>query len=169
LYKETWEDGITGFSTKDNKNNTSSSSSGVGIDDDSSSTLTIGPITQQQQQQLQAIGDNAANNLRIVRKDARDLLEHTKETTGIRNQDDMKALASEAMKIATECIKEFMAGYRKGRDTEIDKMLHEYFQQEEEEENNVPNKDEIMSTTANTASATGRRKKRKPKRGIPRE
>ena len=140
--------------------------------------------------QLHEIGDNATKNLNIVRSDAQDLLEHTKETTGIRTQDDLKALVSEAMKIATECIQEFMAGYRKGRDSEIDKMLHEYFQDEDDEANNKsrekeqslggdtsngnnPNNVSKISnngdkTSSGRATMGRKKKKRKPKRGIPR-
>jgi ElaB/YqjD/DUF883 family membrane-anchored ribosome-binding protein len=136
-------------------------------------------------EELQNIGDNAAKNLRSVRQNAQELLEQAKENTGIRNQEDMKELASEMMTIATECIKEFMAGYRKGRDTEIDKMLHEYFQDNEEEEeeeekdsensvkkNNITNpklsEEDAINTTNDQITKT-RRRKRKPKRGIPRE
>ena len=149
------------------------------------SVLSSPTITQQQlddtQQQLEAVGDNATKNLNIVRKDAQDLLEQAKDTTGIRTQDDLKALASEAMKIATECIREFMGGYRKGRDSEIDKMLHQYFQEEEETDNNnttasngedskgKPDSNDIKNgkgdeTTSATTGAKRRKKKRKRKR-----
>ena len=175
-YRETWEDGITGIPSKHKENTGNKATVG--------SVLSSPTITQQQlddtQQQLENIGDNAANNLKIVRKDAQDLLEQAKDTTGIRTQDDLKSLASEAMKIATECIREFMGGYRKGRDSEIDKMLHQYFQEEETSNNNTTNSngedskgepdgndikngkgDEIKSATT---GATGRKKKRKRKR-----
>ena len=120
--------------------------------------------------------------MKIVRQDAQELLEHAKDTTGIRTQDDLKALASEAMKVATECIREFMAGYRSGRDSEIDKVLHEYFQDDKDEHetkngvgekeslppgNNLVDEDAIQKSQVRTK--TGRKKKRKPKRGIPRE
>jgi hypothetical protein len=165
-YRETWEDGITGIPSKHKESDVEGRST-VG------SVLSSPTITQQQ---LEDIGDNAANNLKIVRKDAQDLLEQAKDTTGIRTQDDLKALASEAMIIATECIREFMGGYRKGRDSEIDKMLHQYFQEEEEETNNNNNGDDskggpddkITSATLTntTTGTTGRKKKRKPKRLI---
>ena len=173
MYKETWEDGITGISSKHKDLTTKRVD---GIEGSTMSSLVPSTITQQQ---LEGIGENAADNLRIVRKDAQDLLEQTKEKTGIHTQDDLKALASEAMKIATECIREFMAGYRKGRDSEIDKMLHEYFQEEEEntsgENENSRDEPEInnensneRTTSSTTTGVAGRKKKRKPKRGIPR-
>jgi len=177
LYKETWEDGITGIPTNRPKEQQIT---------DQSTKIAESSISAQDQ--LREIGDNAAKNLKIVRKEAQDLLEQTKETTGIRTQDDLKALASEAMKIATECIREFMAGYRQGRDSEIDKMLHEYFQDDEEEEENETKPgandsvaagdvsksppENVHKTDSGSESAsaktTKRKKKRKPKRGIPR-
>ena len=167
LYKETWEDGIQGVPDKRKDSNE--------MNDDSVESAIVPSITQQQ---LEDIGENASKNLQIVRKDSQDLLEHTKNTTGIHTQDDAKALAAEAMKVATDCIREFMSGYREGRDSEIDKMLHEYFQDEEEGNDSGPdnqsildNSDNVESTTktaSNTAASTRRGKKRKPKRGIPR-
>jgi len=193
LYKETWEDGITGVPTTgkvdrpttiggvgESNNSGGASSSFSSMDPSSSPSMVVA-----NEEQLRDIGDNAAKNLHIVRKDAQSLLEHTKETTGIRTQEDMKALASEAMKTATECIREFMTGYRKGRDTEIDKMLHEYFQEEEKTQEqtdddgeksegnpNLPTNEDTANSSENEvtspAAETRRRKKRKPKRGIPR-
>ncbi|VEU34884.1 unnamed protein product [Pseudo-nitzschia multistriata] len=177
LYKKTWEDGIQGNPTERNDENDVatkvSSRKGGGDDGDY--------LAKETEQQLREIGDNATKNLNAVRKDAQNLLEHAKETTGIYTQDDAKALASEAMKIATECIREFMGGYRKGRDSEIDKMLHEYFQ--EEDNNNARSKGENTQFAPESAfgkngdrdssdqtilATKRRRKKRKPKRGIPR-
>ncbi len=121
--------------------------------------------------------------MKIVRQDAQELLEQAKDTTGIRTQDDLKALATEAMKVATECIREFMAGYRSGRDSEIDKMLHEYFQdgagnetsngvgEKESSGNNLDEDTAILKSQKDNNKITaksGRKKKRKPKRGIPR-
>jgi hypothetical protein len=190
LYKETWEDGLSGIPSKKTNNNItnttgtsmSMSNSLSSLLSSTSTSLTLTSPTPTEE--LQNIGDNAAKNLRSVRQNAQELLEQAKENTGIRNQEDMKELASEMMTIATECIKEFMAGYRKGRDTEIDKMLHEYFQDNEEEEeekkdsensvkkNNITNpklsEEDAINTTNDQITKT-RRRKRKPKRGIPRE
>ena len=174
LYKETWEDGITGIPTKRKETATTATTGGQDSNSESSSPILT-------RDQLHEIGDNATNNKKIVRQDAQELLEHAKDTTGIRTQDDLKALASEAMKVATECIREFMAGYRSGRDSEIDKMLHEYFQDDKDEnetKNGVEEKessppgthltDEDAIHKSQVTTKTGRKKKRKPKRGIPR-
>jgi hypothetical protein len=57
-------------------------------------------------------------------------LEQAKDTTGIHNTEDLRMVAEDMMRLATQCLKEFMAGYRQGRDDEVDKMLNEYFQEE---------------------------------------
>jgi hypothetical protein len=80
------------------------------------------------------IRSNVARNLEVARREGTDLIEQAKEQTGIRNQEDLKAFASDMMRLATECLKEFMAGYREGRDNEVDKMLHDYFQEQEQGE-----------------------------------
>ena len=88
------------------------------------------------------------------------MLEEAKKQTGIKNTDDLKAFAAEQMKLANTCLKEFMAGYRKGRDEEIDRMLHEYFQDGESKTNG--NKSNVDSS----GSKSSRKKKRKPKRRV---
>mmetsp|Transcript_48764 Transcript_48764/g.54565 ORF Transcript_48764/g.54565 Transcript_48764/m.54565 type:complete len:300 (+) Transcript_48764:43-942(+) len=176
LYKETWEDGLTGI-PKENSSTSTHSSVSTSQTQASPPSLSSSMTTPTPAEELQIVSDNAAKNLRSVRTDAAELLEQTKEKTGIRSQEDIKVLASEMMTIATECIKEFMAGYRKGRDKEIDKMLHEYFQEEEEKdvESDVESKDKRKKAAtedtinSNTMITKTRRRKRKPKRGIPRD
>jgi hypothetical protein len=55
------------------------------------------------------------------------------------------------MKLATDCLREFMAGYRQGRDQEVEKMMNEYFQEEDEKE-------------ATDEQQSIRKRRRKPKR-----
>jgi hypothetical protein len=97
---------------------------------------------------------NVERNLEVAREESSKLLEKAKERTGLQSQADLKAFAADMMKLATECLKEFMSGYRQGRDQEIDRMLHEYFQgdSEEEEEDN--------------GDQSQRKRRRKPKRRI---
>jgi hypothetical protein len=68
---------------------------------------------------VQKIQSNVTRNL----KDAKEMLEHARDS-----KEDLQKMAGDSMKLATECLKEFMTGYRQGRDQEIDKMLNEYFQ-----------------------------------------
>jgi hypothetical protein len=125
---------------------------------------------------------NAARNLQLIRQDAARLLDQAKEQTGIHTKDDLKALATEMMKLGTECLREFMAGYREGRDQEMDKMLNEYFQDELKPEVQPPVQlPEQQDQTKRQQSQEGPshdndeytirppRKRRRPKRGIPRD
>lgn len=80
------------------------------------------------------------------------------------------------MQTGTECIREFMAGYRQGRDQEVDKMLNEYFKEYDNTSSSTTTQDgkvveeETTTGSGDDAPMPGqRRKRRKPKRGIPRD
>ena len=96
------------------------------------------------------IKENFSRNSEALREEAQELGKELSKRSGIKNQEDLKNIATEIMKLATECLKEFMAGYRQGRDQEVEKMIHEYFQ--EEQENEVHN--------------VSSRRRRKPKRAV---
>ena len=105
------------------------------------------------------IRSNVARNLEVAQREGTDMIEQAKEQTGIRNQEDLKAFASDTMKLATECLKEFMAGYREGRDNEVDKMLHEYFQEQQGKSQSSDKEEEDSKP----------KRRRKPKRRILRD
>jgi hypothetical protein len=125
-YKATWEDGLSGVPKEKT------------------------PSTTDEIHTYNDVGDNASRNLDVARVEAKQLLEQAKERSGIRSQEDLRNFASNMMQLATDCLKEFMTGYRKGRDEEVDKMLNEYFQSiEQDDENEAP-----------------KRRRRKPKRAV---
>lgn len=97
--------------------------------DTTQSSSSSSSLSKQVEQQMQNVQQNFKNNLTVLQnKQERDeLIQEVKDTTGIQNQQDIKELASQMMILATECIQEFMKGYRNGRDEEVDKMLNEYF------------------------------------------
>ena len=116
-YRSTWEGfSSPGFLVEDKKA------------DDSASTA---------QPNLEAKGkevyDNAKRNADFLQKEAMDLRQTVRETTGIHSTEDLKRVAAEWMKLMTTCLQEFMVGYRKGRDDEVEKMLTQYFQEMEKE------------------------------------
>ena len=90
---------------------------------------------------IDAIQESATANLKVARESAQELLDSAKETTGIRSQEDIRQVAADMLKLATVCLQEFMSGYRTGRDQEIDKMLHEYFQEGSGDENSEDGED----------------------------
>jgi hypothetical protein len=139
-YKATWADGIQG------------------VPDILPPTAVVVPENEGKEViKMENVGENAARNLQLARDEAQQLVQQAQEHTGIKNQEDLRKFAADMMQLATECLKEFMAGYRQGRDEEVDKMLHEYFQEEEQEE------------TPNDDHAPKRRRRRKPKTAVLRE
>ena len=83
-------------------------------------------------EKLEGLSVNAKRNTEVLREEGHNALEFVKENTGIRNKGDMKKWAAGIIKLASLCISEFMKGYRKARDGEVDKMLHNYFQEFED-------------------------------------
>jgi ElaB/YqjD/DUF883 family membrane-anchored ribosome-binding protein len=169
LYKETWEDGISGRPSAAKlerlKREELARKLAEAEADVEASTVSLkeGGISDERERQLKEIGDNAARNIRLIRKDAQQLLDQAKDRTGIHTQDDLKAVAAQMMQTVTECIQEFMAGYRQGRDQEIDKMLNEYFK------NDDGDSTDKNDPTDPNGKQQQKRRKRKPKRGIPRD
>jgi hypothetical protein len=78
---------------------------------------------------------NVKRNVDFVKEEREKLREKLRETTGIHTTEDLRRVAGDMMKLASECVKEFMTGYRKGRDDETEKMLTEYFQELDEKVN----------------------------------
>ncbi|KAL7581684.1 hypothetical protein ACA910_022229 [Epithemia clementina (nom. ined.)] len=73
-------------------------------------------------------GRNAKKNLRRAKTMAFMLHKDFTERTGLKTKDDWTKLSRTAMERFTEIIQHFMAGYRKGRDEEVEKVLTQYFQ-----------------------------------------
>lgn len=97
---------------------------------------------------------NLTKNVSAVQAEAQKLKEEVSERTGIRTQEDLKEFAREMMTLVNDCLKEFMSGYRKGRDQEVERMLNEYFQEFERK------REKHEEETAK------RKRRRKPKRAI---
>ena len=49
------------------------------------------------------------------------------QITGVSTKEELREWVGEQLKLGTACLSQFMRGYRKGRDDEVDRMLHEYF------------------------------------------
>jgi hypothetical protein len=185
---QTWEDGISGtpslaklekqaLAAKQEQEQLEKRMNSEGKTKDDQPTQRIN--TADSQPLFPDMGDNnAVRNLHLIRQDAAKILDQAKEQTGIYTTDDLKALATEMMKLGTECLREFMAGYREGRDREMDKMLNEYFREELnpgvqpqdiQEQAKRQQSDEGHSHDNNESTGRPPRKRRRPKRGIPRD
>ena len=83
--------------------------------------------------QKEAVRGNVKRNVAFLKEEGPKFLQFMKDETKIYTKEDLKEWAGEQLKLATQCVKEFMAGYRNGRDEEVDKMLNEYFKEEDDE------------------------------------
>jgi hypothetical protein len=75
------------------------------------------------------VSANVKRNVEFVKEESTKLRDQVREQTGIHTTEDLRRFAGDMMKLASECVKEFMTGYRKGRDDETEKMLTQYFQE----------------------------------------
>jgi hypothetical protein len=86
------------------------------------------------------IAQNVQKNVDTIQQEMPKLLKTAQKLTGITTKEELKQWVGEQLKLGTECLSMFMKGYREGRDDEVDKMLHEYFNEiDEKESNNVTN------------------------------
>ena len=74
-----------------------------------------------------AIQQNIQRNTQFLQENAQQLKQELKDRTGIQNKEDVRQLATLVIKTVTHCVNEFLAGYRKGRDDEVENMLTKYF------------------------------------------
>lgn len=103
------------------------------------------------------IRKNIKRNVKVLREEGGHALEKAKTITGIRNKNDLVEFSMEQLKLANECVGEFMNGYRKSRDDEIDKMMNQYFQEEgDKTQMNV-----LGSQHSKEGFKSGRRKRRR--------
>ena len=86
------------------------------------------------------VRERAKKNARLVKEEAESLRTQVRDATGIHSKEDLRKWVGEMMQLFSDCVKEFMAGYRKGRDDEVEKMLTEYFQELEKSANTSPRK-----------------------------
>ena len=70
---------------------------------------------------------NLQNNISTIQQEAPKIVEMGHQVTGISSREELREWVGEQLKLGTACLTAFMRGYRKGRDDEVDRMLHEYF------------------------------------------
>jgi len=146
LYKDTWE-GFFSTGKPNQGDNHHHHHPEVHHKHDSSTTAAA----------VEQVAENARRNLEVAKTEGERLVTAAKEHTGIYTVEDLKLVAREFMMTATQMLTEFMKEYRKGRDDEVDKMLHEYFQQQEDGD-----KDDT-----DTSKEQPEKKRRRSKRRIP--
>ena len=116
-YMETWEDGLRGEPSAEKLRQRQVQQSLMEMDlPERRSTEETDFLD------VNKIQSNVSRNIKHAKENAQEIFEQAKDS-----KDDLQKIAGESMKLATVCLKEFMSGYRQGRDQEIDKMLNEYF------------------------------------------
>jgi hypothetical protein len=104
-------------------------------------------LESQRDEAVRSVKATARRNAEALRSEAESLRAKTREVTGIHSKEDLKRWVGDALRLLSDSVKEFMAGYRKGRDDEVEKMLTEYFQE--------------LERSATTESNKPRRRRRK--------
>ena len=111
-------------------------------------------VSDQVEAQRKQIQSNVAKNVKFLEVEGTEALEQVQKKTGIYTLADLKAWTALQLQLATECVQEFMAGYREGRDDEVEKMMNQYFQGMWEDEEPEASDEEP------------KKKRRKPKRRV---
>ena len=73
------------------------------------------------------VASNVQKNISTIKEEAPKLLQLGQQITGVSTKEELREWVGEQLKLGTACLSQFMRGYRKGRDDEVDRMLHEYF------------------------------------------
>jgi hypothetical protein len=127
-YKATWVGFTTsqGIMVQDEDHNTPTATTST------STTSTPAQVEQMIHTKRDEVARNMKRNRRFLQFSATKLRDEVRTRTGINSIEDIKQYAADAMRLATECVQQFMQGYRKGRDDEVENMLKQYFQQLEQ-------------------------------------
>ncbi len=134
LYKSTWNEFFDNFEKRDKGDNENNKNKDDQITDQE--------IISSYQKDVRK---NIKENVKVLRTEGGRAFDTTKDITGIRNKDDLIEWSMIQLKLANECVGEFMSGYRKGRDEEIEKMTNTYFQDfGNDSENQKQNQEEMI-------------------------
>lgn len=79
------------------------------------------------------MADNLQKNISTIQQEAPKFIQMGQQATGISSREELREWIGQQLKLGTDCLTEFMKGYRSGRDDEVDKMLHEYFKELDEQ------------------------------------
>eukprot|EP00569_Conticribra_weissflogii_P006477 CAMPEP_0171331838 /NCGR_PEP_ID=MMETSP0878-20121228/2971_1 /TAXON_ID=67004 /ORGANISM="Thalassiosira weissflogii, Strain CCMP1336" /LENGTH=388 /DNA_ID=CAMNT_0011832473 /DNA_START=102 /DNA_END=1268 /DNA_ORIENTATION=+ len=113
------------------------------------------------------VASNVRKNVATIREESPKLFKMGQDITGISSKEELRNWVGEQLKLATECVGEFMKGYRRGRDEEVDKMLHQYFQELDEQQEpsgeNSPVSEENNVAAKRERRTWGRRERRRKK------
>ena len=91
------------------------------------------------------LASNVQKNVHTIKEEVPKLVQIGQQITGVSTKEELREWVGEQLKLGTACLAAFMKGYRKGRDEEVDRMLHEYFKDLDEKTDSE--KKDIMNDT----------------------
>ena len=103
------------------------------------------------------IAENVKKNISAITHETPRLVKLGQEITGASTKEELRVWVGDMLKLGTACLTEFMSGYRKGRDEEIDRMLHEYFKELDEEKKGPDDDDDAVAEVDEVGVAAQRR------------
>lgn len=112
------------------------------------------PLSELVESHRKDISANVAKNVKFLKEEGSETLKAVQKQTGIYTLQHLREWAARQLQLATECVNQFMVGYREGRDDEVDKMMNLYFQQLVDEDDNEK------------AAEQGKKRRRKPKQRV---
>jgi hypothetical protein len=170
-YRSTWVGFWTsrGFLVEDAD---TSNSNATADTNESTGSSANNALTTQQQQTLDRAQDqittNIQRNTKFVKHAAQRLGSELQSHTGIYNTQDLRTWAAAVMRLGSDSVAQFMAGYRTGRDQEVTNMLTSYFEQLQQAAAHQPpprrkRRQRILNRfhPATTAAAHGAKSKRR--------
>jgi hypothetical protein len=130
-YRSTWEGFWTSRGFLVEETETTSSSAATATNEGAGSSTNNNALTTQQtlHRAQDQITTNIQRNTKFVKHAAQRLGSELQSHTGIYNTQDLRTWAAAMMRLGSDCVAQFMAGYRTGRDQEVTNMLTSYFEQ----------------------------------------
>lgn len=122
-----------GFITKEKKRDADGNIIEEGKDDAGDQSKDENSLQEKAKEVAGEIASNVQKNISTIQQESPTILQMGQQITGISTKEELRAWVGEQLKLATECLAQFMKGYRVGRDDEVDKMLHEYFKEVDEQ------------------------------------
>lgn len=156
-YKQTWE----GFF--DNHKTNEKSKNGEDDNEEEEKRSFLDDIDEEKIIQGQKdVRKNVKRNIKAIKNEGTEAIEAVKDLTGISNKEDLTKWAMAQLRLANECVGEFMKGYRTSRDEEIDKMINVYFKDFEEDSTDDKKKLQVQSEAKKQSEIKpGRRNRRR--------
>lgn len=120
------------------------------------------------QREVDQVEARVRRNMDTMTETAMEVREQVRNTTGIKSASDLRKMVADGMTLLAECLKEFMVGYRKGRDEDSEALVNKYFANAKEmwedfskDDGDDADKNDNETTTKDEDSTRRRRRKKR--------